>query len=461
MPPRLYACGSNGAGQLSLHHSEDVSTLTPCIFHPSLDPLWSTTRSISIINLVSAATHALLLLRCDHTNVLLGAGTNKLGQLGPKCALREDERVEGRFKKVDFGMGDEWEVAAVATTWTTSFVVCQRKIQQQSGSGGIVGSGELGGSGGPASSGLDASDVEQIVVSCGSNDFGELGRAATPSNDTVAVTRPSDECTVVDVGLQKGETVEMIRGGQRHVVVVIQGRRGQRVVGWGAARKGELDPLSGTGSSKTGSSMPNMGNTSGPSSNGKRRAMGKGKAKARTYPTTLPPTPLKLDMPPDTTIVDIGLGAAHTLVLLSNGSVLGWGSDAKGQITDIRAMNDVIRIGAMWGGSFFQCPSGIYSQGSDTHGQLCRGAGAGAIERGIVQMDEGDEAADGDVRKMVLGSEHVVVVDREMWVGGWNEHGNLGLGDPVDRSRLTRVSGIDGVRGVWCGLAATWVWMHA
>ena len=57
------------------------------------------------------------------------------------------------------------------------------------------------------------------------------------------------------------------------------------------------------------------------------------------------------------------------------------------------------------------------------------------------------------------GSEHILAVSREglVYSWGWNEHGNLGLGDTVNRCRPTVVSGVCGVKDVAAAAAVSYV----
>jgi hypothetical protein len=156
-----------------------------------------------------------------------------MGQLGPRCALWEDTKPEGRWKPVDLlgplGLSHEdWEPVKVAVTWTTSFVV-YRKLKDDAVRG--------------ASAAAPSEGVREIVVSCGSNDFGELGVDDPGREGHIPTSRASAKPTIIELGLDKGDAVEVIKGGQRHVLAVIADARGkQRLIGWGAARRGELDP---------------------------------------------------------------------------------------------------------------------------------------------------------------------------------------------------------------------------
>ncbi|KAK1922036.1 regulator of chromosome condensation 1/beta-lactamase-inhibitor protein II [Papiliotrema laurentii] len=423
---QLYACGSNGSSQLSLNHADDVTTLTRCIFHPS----FTAPPDAKILDLVSSSTHSLLLLHTSSGNVLLGAGTNTLGQLGPRCALWDEVKPEGRFKPVSLavsaGLEGDWEPVKIAATWTTSFVTYRRVVGRDDSSSASQ-------NGASSSRGV-ASAAQEVIVGCGSNDFGELGQGGTGNGDRVAITSASDNATIVPVRFQAGESVEILRGGQRHVVAVLRGPQGQRVVGWGASRKGELDPKSAS-----------------------RGVKAKGKT---AQPTVSPPTQIILNVQPGVMIRDVALGASHTLVLLSDGSVQGWGSDLKGQITQIDSMSDIKAIGATWGGSYYLTRGGeLFSQGSNTHGQLLRDSDQ-AKGPGKVVVPRGS------ICDIVAGSEHLLVVvedhgRKELWAGGWNEHGNLGLGHADDQGRLVKVDVPGEIKRVWGGLAATWVWTTA
>jgi protein ATS1 len=406
MSRSIFACGSNGAGQLALGHIDDVSAFAQCKFDPSCGEI------VDVHDLVSSASHSLLLVTTsDGDKKLLGAGTNTHNQLGPQCALKEGQVPATTFRPVSLrrfaDLTDEWVPTKIAATWTTTFVVYER------------------------------SESEGVkVVACGSNDFGELGVA------------PGSACgpvVVVDLGLQNGECIELLCGGQRHVVAVITQGDGntQRVVGWGAARRGELSATP----------LP-----AAPVS-----AKGKGKAPAR--PSTLPPTSINLAIPPHCRITDISLGASHSLALLSNGRVLAWGNDGKGQITGLDSVSNVHQLGATWGGSYLLADDGLRSQGSNTHSQLLREADR--PDRALVPLDAKPTS-------LCTGTEHVLVLAKDpsatsftpdaLYAGGWNEHGNLGLGDTDDRSRLVQVPKIEGqgrILGMWTGCAASWIWMFA
>lgn len=337
----------------------------------------------------------------------------------------------------------------MVTTWTTSFVV-YRRIPLSTVTDDNLAPGQAN-----ASSAQNDDDTEptQIVVACGSNDFGEAG--IPPSSHQVgrvAVTTPSDMPRIVDLGLKPGEVVDHIRGGQRHVVCVVRDTSGrQRVVGWGANRKGELDPLGNS--------------TSGRVVSGPPQSTGKGKAAVRS--TTLTPTTLPVRLPPGETVEDVALGSGHTMLRLSSGRVMAWGSDVKGQVAGLHEAKEVVQIAATWGGTYLlDSKLQLWSQGNNSHSQLLRSTTDNQSSKGEVILPPTLQAEQG-VTSLRTGSEHVLLrVSRqgerdEVWAGGWNEHSNLGLGDTTDRPTLEKVplpGGVRRVRGLWGGLAATWVW---
>jgi len=306
----------------------------------------------------------------------------------------------------------DWEPVKIGATWTTSFVVYRRTSSDQ-GSGDGVG---------------------DMVVACGSNDFNELGYT-DPTTSRIAPVTTASPPRQVELGLGAGEKVEHLACGQRHVMVVVNGER-QRVIGWGAGRRGEFD----------------ISTLGGMEDSGRK---GKGKGVAR--PTTYPPTTLDLPLKDGELILDISLGASHSLVLTSNHRVFGWGSNQKGQLTTISQLNDIKSISASWGGSYFTTSSGeILSQGSNIYSQLLHISDG----RAPINIPEGWE-----VERIVAGSEHLLCLLKRggevgLWVGGWNEHGNLGMGDLVDRGELTRVHVNGQIKGIWGGCASTWVWVE-
>ncbi|EIW71801.1 hypothetical protein TREMEDRAFT_27979 [Tremella mesenterica DSM 1558] len=386
----------------------------------------------------------------EYRNILLGAGTNTLGQLGPLCLLSSKPQTYTRFKPVDLltplGLKtEEWEPVKIAVTWSSSFVVYRRILTSSSTS-------QLHSQPISTSHFQKINNSSEILIACGSNDFGELGYLPKSQPDKISITLPNTTPNIVDLGLGEEERIKFIKGGQRHVICVIEsfGKK-DRVIGWGASRKGELD----------GSICFVPWN--------KGIDEGKGKGKQMLKSPCSQPTEIHLPIPSNVKIVDISLGASHTLVLLSNGNVLAWGNDTKSQITGLNPVSNIndskiIGIAARWTGSYIlDSERKIWSQGSDTHSQLLRSDHSSSSY--LQSPDETRTQVSlppGRVERIVAGSEHLLMdIQREsqleLWTGGWNEHGNLGLGHLQDRDCLTKVSLPGKVLNMWAGCANSWI----
>ncbi|MCJ1410771.1 hypothetical protein MMC19_004857 [Ptychographa xylographoides] len=208
-------------------------------------------------------------------------------------------------------------------------------------------------------------------------------------------------------------------------------------------------------------------------------------------------------LPKATTIVDLASGLQHTVVVLSNGEVYGWGNGRKGQlgqpagiIPEPRKIEGIhfkvvravcgreftyligepgegrhailgadkfsIRsrapenvpgwkdIGASWGSIFILEESGtIISWGRNDHGQL-------APSNLPV------------IKKMAVGSEHALALTQEgrLLAWGWGEHGNCGedvddVGDVKRRWNNIEIKcGLENptIVGVGAGCATSWLW---
>ncbi|MCJ1393788.1 hypothetical protein MMC18_006664 [Xylographa bjoerkii] len=208
-------------------------------------------------------------------------------------------------------------------------------------------------------------------------------------------------------------------------------------------------------------------------------------------------------MPEDATIIDIASGLQHTIIVLSNGEVYGWGNGRKGQLGEpagivseprkIDAVNFKVKravcgreftylvgdqnrgqhvvlgsdkfcirsmapesamgwkdIGASWGSIFVLHQSGkMISWGRNDHGQLA--------SRGLPL-----------IAKMAVGSEHVLALtaDGTVLAWGWGEHGNCG--PDVDKegdakSPWSEIKSLDeevgqSIIGIGAGCATSWLW---
>ncbi|MCJ1431006.1 hypothetical protein MMC27_000356 [Xylographa pallens] len=208
-------------------------------------------------------------------------------------------------------------------------------------------------------------------------------------------------------------------------------------------------------------------------------------------------------IPEGATIIGLASGLQHTVMVLSNGEVYGWGNGRKGQLGEpveivseprkIDAVNFQVKravcgreftylvgdqdqgqhvvlgsdkycvrsqapesasgwkdIGASWGSIFVLYQSGkLFSWGRNDHGQLA----PGSLPR---------------IAKMAVGSEHVLAltVDGKVLAWGWGEHGNCGpdvdndgdVKSPWSEIQTTDEEGGQTIVGIGAGCATSWLW---
>lgn len=191
----LWAAGSSSDCQLGIPTEEDQYAFAPV--NSNL------LASHEIVDIAAGALHTLFLTKgSDYQLHVIGCGDNARGQLG-QLSRHVREPVQ---------LLRHQSVAGVYASWQTSFVHFSNPHEDQS----------------------------DTIESQGSNDLGELGsdskQAQDPMMNTVAlepVWPRAGECFVVS----------KISAGPRHVVALLQSKKSTRsraLVGWGAARKGEL-----------------------------------------------------------------------------------------------------------------------------------------------------------------------------------------------------------------------------
>lgn len=435
--PRLLATGSNGHGQLGIAHRADVSRFTPCRFADgSSNPLdHSSTR---ILALESGGNHAVLLLASPGAgagrNTVWVTGSNVHGELGPLLGSSTDVWTPLNLAAIRraAGLVDEgttYEPIAIGCTWSSTFMVLSRCLDSENR--------------------LKLSD---IVVSFGSNDFGELGcgNIGTSTDDAAKVhivRLPGWDARDTRSRME----IQHLATGQRHVVcsclVTLDGHHEQKLYGWGAARHGQI-------SVSSHSDSPDAP-VAGPSKTPTRRTS--------RYPVTHL-TPTQLDIQPlvgsESQITHIACGASHTVLRTSAGTLVTLGSNVKHQ-RDVPA--SCTAVACTWNGTVGWDGDGVWAVGSNTHGQLGRRAPSAASSGDRLSL--GDGAAPPHIQGLVCGSEHTWILTRQgtLYAWGWNEHGNLGVGSLEDQwaPREVAVTGEDGalkrVRGMWAGCGTSWV----
>jgi protein ATS1 len=517
---RLLSSGSNGTGQLGIGHAEDVSTWTDCSFADaaagsSVDRVRKDLPG-RVLAIASGAGHAILLLKenagqeaatashLDHTSVWT-TGSNEAGQLGPSYTMGDARPAHNVWKRLDtdrylrlagLDLSSEYRYIPkdVACSWTTTFICFVRTKETKQLEGG-----------GPQRQ-------SDIIISFGTNNFGELGAGIVQGGDSSS-GKLQNSVHLVKFNKQDGHkgiiSVRKMKASHRNIACIIDllpeeglpGPLESKVLGWGAGRHGQLDPKTGVTAKGQASSAQTVDRTPrSPGSRsfvatqsssrvGSRWAVGGIKFKKGEFPSSYPApvsvdarSILKLDPGTELHIDDLAVGAGHMVLRISvardssSNVIVGLGNNAKAQLSF--APVGSTRWGSIactWNGTFMTAldPSPkIYTTGANTHGQLgyrdtvlseetvSQISSVGNKVAQVVETEWGAESLD-----IVCGSEHVIILATlsatctKAWVWGWNEHGNLGLDDVQDRWTPTGVS-LDSnlnIVGAWAGCGTSWI----
>jgi protein ATS1 len=428
---RLLSTGSNAYGQLGNNTLIDSHIFQPCSFtnHPpnSLPP-----GTCAVLNAVSGANHTLVLLELvDHLGLkkreLWGCGDGRAGQLGKK--YKEDTLAASstvKFRKIELFLEENglsgYSYRLISASWETSYVV------------------------------LSCSGKGDVVISMGSDEFGDLGiggfttTAGKQSEKDFHVVKFDHLSTPSGVPIAPTALrVEYITSGQRHTIVHLQisepPNTPSLLVGWGTSRHGQLGHLAPLSTQKP-------------------------------PPFTSLPRIIELD-----DIVSSALGIHHSLFLHASGQISALGSNRKGQLQLLPSQN-VRTIGCTWNGSYAVIESNegwhIHSSGSNSHGQL--GLKTDPLNpdipgSGIVHFPQSLDTS----IEIACGSEHVLVLSMKdcfaqqaLWGWGWNEHGNLGTGNTDDTFLPLKIwsnepgfasyfKGAHELIGIWAGAGTSWI----
>ena len=433
----LLSTGSNAHGQLGNNTLDDSHIFQPCSFtnHPpnSLPPGTS-----AVLSVVSGANHTLVLLDLvDQLGMkkteLWGCGDGRAGQLGK---IYKEESLAGsstaKFRKIELFLEENdlpgYSYRLISASWETSYAV------------------------------LSCSGKGDVVISMGSDEFGDLGIGGFTR--TARMEKSEKDFHVVKFDhlftpstIHNTLRVESITSGQRHTIVHLQTSESpQLLVGWGTSRHGQLGQLA-------------------PLSNQK------------PPPFTSLPRIISLD-----DVVSSALGIHHSLFLHASRQISALGSNRKGQL-QLLPSKSVQTIGCTWNGSYAVVESNeewrIYSSGSNSHGQLGLKPDpliADIPNSGVVHFPEIFDSNSTSI-EIACGSEHILVVSRhnmedcsvqqqqqvsKLWGWGWNEHGNLGTGNTNDTFLPLKIwsnepgfhsyfKGVHELIGIWAGAGTSWI----
>ena len=435
----LLSTGSNAHGQLGNNTLDDSHIFQPCSFtnHPpnSLPP-----ETSAVLSVVSGANHTLVLLELvDQLGLkkteLWGCGDGRAGQLGKN--YREESLAEGstaKFRKIELFPEENglpgYSYRLISSSWETSYAV------------------------------LSCPGKEDVVISMGSDDFGDLGiegftrTAGTEKSEKDFYVVKFDHLFTPSGILHNTLRVESITSGQRHTIVHLRISESAMVspvlVGWGTSRHGQLGQLA-------------------PLSNPK------------PPPFTSLPQIIALN-----DIVSSALGIHHSLFLHASGQISALGSNRKSQL-HLLPTKRVRAIGCTWNGSYAVVESNegwrIYASGSNSHGQLGLMTDPLDVDipnAGIVHFPEILDSKSTSIEKIACGSEHILVVSRhdmedcsvqqviKLWGWGWNEHGSLGTGNTDDTfiplkiwsnepGFISYFEGVHELTGIWAGAGTSWI----
>ena len=245
------------------------------------------------------------------------------------------------------------------------------------------------------------------------NTFGELGAPElTPEASVHLVKLP-------------GRPLAIATGLRHAVVLVASGEDDLSLFGWGAARHGQVG------------SVPDR----------------PGRANARPGPAAavvLEPQLIYTWKHAASGRYQLAAGRDHTAVLI--GSTLHCHGSNKQQQCAMAGLSGVRAVVCNWNGTICLLENGeMVASGNGSRGQF----GISAADTDSIYRPKLDGIK--DVKKLVAGSEHTLLLDTAgtLWGTGWNEHGNLAQGDEQDRASFVTLQ--HEVTDAWAGCGSTFV----
>jgi len=417
----LLSSGSNARGQLGNGSTDDSHFFQKCSFD-GCPPFHLPTQTTRVVDLVTGANHTIVLLELSddagYKREIWGSGDGTKGQLGRFSSQDTEDPLQTSsfFRKIDLPLLkaglEDYSVKLIGATWETSYVV------------------------------LSCEGKDDVVISMGSDEYGDLGIGGFQSGHGNRVFSIVDFEQIFNKAGSEAKRdrfiVNSLTTGQRHVILDLRlifcGKLSfdQVIVGWGISRHGQLGVAC--------SSIQ------------------------RPLSFTSKPQIVAVSRPLDP-IIATSLGMHHSIFLHASGHLTALGSDRKAQLQIVANVEDALDVGCTWNGTYCIVRDGsawsILSSGSNTHGQL------GYEEPpGRVVFPSTINTTDTSVQ-IACGSEHVLTLIKsrdatQIWGWGWNEHGNLGLGNTEDARVPVRIwplgVGISvDASSVWGGCGTSWM----
>lgn len=411
MPLRLLSAGSNGSNQLAHSADEDTSRFERCLVPAAFDRVqglaFGANHTVGLVRVVADDDPDGAAADGGERWQVWGSGDGRLGQLGERW-LQASHGFQ-RLVLPPPPVAGAWVPTRVACGWTTTFIAFAPRPADVATS--------------PSSPVAAARQpTMSLLLALGSNDFSELGAGARAASAAAASRR--HHWHVFD-----GEAIHHFRAGPRHAMVVLGqgGIEAWRVLGWGAARHGQL----------AAPSTPDPRDDARP---------------APKHPVTIdaPTLVLSSDGQSGEHVPDVALGFAHSVLRFPDtGVVLRLGAPSNVALHEPPRLPHVLGVHSTWHHLvYLDRPSTLVVQGRPS--SLNAAFASHTLE------------ADDPVRAVAAGSEHVVVLTaaRRVWGWGWNEHGNLGDGS-TDDCTVPKQLWLEGagarIEGVWAGCGTSWI----
>ena len=164
-------------------------------------------------------------------------------------------------------------------------------------------------------------------------------------------------------------------------------------------------------------------------------------------------------------IKDVYCGEHHTFILKNDGTLWSCGCNERSQLglgdgynrttfTKITTNADDVKE-IYYGGShtfMLKNDGTLWSTGWNVFGQL--GLGDTTDRNTFTQVTTNVD----NIKSVYCGMHHTIILknDSTLWGCGWNEHGQLGLGDGYNRTTFTQITtNTDNIKDVYCGACYT------
>ncbi|KAG8894013.1 hypothetical protein FRC01_013217, partial [Tulasnella sp. 417] len=434
----------------------------------------------SISKIATGANHSLVLF--NSTDSVYGVGDNSRGQL-----LIESSETTS-FERVNLDLRQGYRVVDVAAGWETSYFV-QRHESVAIEDRGFISS--------PAETTTSQSD---LLIAIGSNDFGALGIGSVDAPAAVAPTVKGKEKKSIPSSPQQHTLsfnhllpsestclVTSIATGINHVVLILgiyskHRPPSQLILGWGSCRHGQLGPVS--SSTPKPSLRPPKSSQQPPY---KPKQPSSKSNPSTPQPPAFIPTPTVLQVNNPSPVKRVAAGSQHTILLHEDGTLTTWGSNRKNQ-HPLAHPPRIIDVECTWNGTYLVTqPSpdkggtnwNVLATGSGAKGQLGRAALSSSSAPSSSASSPAPALSSSDllpvdltlsdnpkIRKLACGSEHVLLLlgsetngTTQLYVWGWNEHGNLGLNNNQDVFTPSHLpwTARGRIVDVWAGCGTSWL----